>query len=507
MRFLSLVESLRLRKGPFIFYVTACLCTAAQASAQPAPEPQQLSPSAPITPPGSPSEPAATEPANAEAPPVPDTQAEIAALRAELALQKAELERQKEELERQKSDAAAASEATLATLNTPLDTDEYEEKLRFYGFMDMGLQKLWIGESSVARSTVETTASTFVLGNVNLYIDARPLPDWRALAEVRFTNHPHGQFMAGFPGQPFQRTDTTIQDASSASGGWATVNWGSIVMERAQLEWSGADWFNVRAGYWLTPYGIWNVDHGTPTLIALNVPMFVVFETFPARQLGIDLWGTVHLAPWNLEYHLYVSNGRTPGQLDHTDDKMLGGRLVGRTSSPAELAIGASAFYGRQSEKQVNVRIVDDTFAVRSTEVVAGSEWGIGGDVSLDVGPVRFRGEIVLNETRWDEGKHPVMYTLTQPSRRTWSTYGLIAYHLPWAGLEPYVYFEYNDSMLPWVSDYSTMASVGLNVHFTPATQLKVQYARHTFADHEDMDRDFSNAGIDALFTRLVVAF
>jgi hypothetical protein len=103
---------------------------------------------------------------------------------------------------------------------------------------------------------------------------------------------------------------------------------GAIILERAQIEWSGAEWLNVKAGYWFTPYGIWNIDHGSPTLIALNEPQFVVFEGFPARQVGIDVNGLFHATAWDFEYHAYVSNGRTLGQQDLTDDKMIGGRLV-----------------------------------------------------------------------------------------------------------------------------------------------------------------------------------
>lgn len=433
--------------------------------------------------------------------------AEVAALRAEVAaLQAAEVARQRRELEQQQAEAARASAEQVAAASSVAETDTTEERLRLYGFMDVGLQKLFIGKNSVANAVVESTASSFVLGNVNLYMDARPLPAWRALTEIRFTNYPHGQFTAGQPGTAFQRTSTRVQDTNNSSGGWSFVNWGSIVIERAQIEWSGIDWLNVRAGYWFTPYGIWNVDHGTPTLISLNVPLFVTFETFPARQLGVDVTGTFHLARWDLEYHVYVSNGRTPGQVDLTDDKMVGGRVVAHTSSPVELALGASTFYGRQSDTQVQIGSFVPPLTVNRNEVVAGSEWGIAGDVSIGVGPLRFRGEFVMGERRWDDGKHPLFFNLTLPSGRTWNTYGLLAYQLPWAGLEPYAYFEYSRDAIPG-SQQVTLSSLGLNIHFTPATQLKLQYVHHQFSDVDDLGHDFTDTQIDMFYSRLVVAF
>jgi hypothetical protein len=480
--------------------------TSSSVLAQPAP--QQPPPNAvPGTAPVAPEVPPGSE-AAPSLPPTPSTEEQLQALREELARQSAQIAAQQAELQRlAEIESAKAAEASLqAMTNLEADAEEYQEKLAFYGFMDMGLQKMWLGSRSVANPVMESTATTFVLGKVNLYIDARPAEQWRALAEVRFTTYPHGQFTLGGLGQGFQRTSTTIQDTNSSSGGWAIANWGAIIMERAQIEWSGAEWFNVKAGYWLTPYGIWNVDHGSPTLIALNEPQFVVFEGFPARQLGVDVNGVFHATAWDFEYHAYVSNGRTPGQQALSEGKMFGGRLVARTSSPVQLALGASGFYGRISDKQVNVTSVTP-FSVSRDEVVAASEMGLGADISLDAGPLRFRSEFVLNERRYDTGKRPITMFGSPADNRTWSAYGLLAYQLPWAGLEPYAYFEYNRDLLPNVSQVVTMSSIGLNIHFTPATQLKVQYSHDEFSDVDDLGRDLSGTDIDFLTSRLVVSF
>jgi hypothetical protein len=65
-------------------------------------------------------------------------------------------------------------------------------------------------------------------------------------------------------------------------------------------------------------------------------------------------------------------------------------------------------------------------------------------------------------------------------------------------------------SLEPRTEDFAqlvTMSSVGLNVHFTPATQLKIQYAHDVFSDIDDLGRDFSETNIDFLSSRLVVSF
>jgi hypothetical protein len=446
----------------------------------------------------------------------PPADEQIRALHEALARQSEQLAAQRAELDRlAAAESSKATDALQAMVTDANEAAKYQDSLVLYGFMDMGLQKAWLGRHAIANVVTDSTATTFVLGNLNLYIDAHPLEQWRALAEVRLTTYPNGEFTLGAPGQPAQRTSTTIQDANSSSGPWAATSWGAIILERAQIEWSGAEWFNVKTGYWFTPYGIWNIDHGSPTLIALNEPQFVVFEGFPARQLGVDLNGVFHATAWDFEYHLYISNGRTPGQQDLTDGKMIGGRLVARTFAPLQLSLGASGFYGRMSDK----RVVVETFApltVSRPEIMAGDEAGVSGDISADAGPVRFRSEFVLNERRYDEGKRPITTSgAFAASRRTWSAYGLLAYKLPWGGLEPYLYFEYNrdltlGSVEPRTGDFSqvvTMSSVGLNIHFSAATQLKIQYAHDVFSDIDDLGRDFSGTDIDFLSSRLVVSF
>ena len=59
-----------------------------------------------------------------------------------------------------------------------------------------------------------------------------------------------------------------------------------ILIERAYMEWKPADWFGVRAGRFLTPFGIWNEDHGSPVLIGVDYPQFMNFNLVPLQQLG-----------------------------------------------------------------------------------------------------------------------------------------------------------------------------------------------------------------------------
>ena len=74
----------------------------------------------------------------------------------------------------------------------------------------------------------------------------------------------------------------------------------------------------------------------------------MLLQAFPQQQLGVDFTGTFRPGRWDAEYHAYVSNGRTPGEVDLINDKMLGGRAVLRHLWGADsLAIGASGYWGR----------------------------------------------------------------------------------------------------------------------------------------------------------------
>jgi hypothetical protein len=285
-------------------------------------------------------------------------------------------------------------------------------------------------------------------------------------------------------------------DVNSPSGrNW--VLWGGTVIERAWLEWNDIDAFRVRAGYFLTPYGIWNVDHGTPTLISLALPDFFAGEYFPTHQTGIQLLGTIPSGAWEFGYHATVSNGRTVGQLDENDDKAFGGRLFVRFEDEARFAVGSSGYYGEYSESSKAITSFNP-LQVEAEETVAYHEYALAGDLSLDSGPFRFRGELVMQRLEYEAGLRdaygPGAY---KPDFYRYDYYALAAYQLPWAGLEPYAYFEQRIDGL----DDTTTYSAGLNVRLNEAAQLKAQWGYLTFTDRSAPD-DFHY-----LDTRFVMAF
>lgn len=425
----------------------------------------------------------------------------------------------------------AALEARLAALEaakeeeelTALTEDEVDEAarqdvLKIYGFMDMGLQRVWVKEESIVSGYFEANAWTFAMGNVDFYFDANPHPDWRGLAEIRFTNAPRGRIanFGGIAGQ-FEREDTQQFDPNAATIN-APVWLGAVVIERAWIEWKRYSSLRIRTGNFFTPFGIWNVDHGQPTLISAFLPQFMVQNYFPIRQTGVQALGSVFVKDWELGYHAWLSNGREDTtNLDFDDDKAVGTRLFLRNElGKTRLQIGGSLHHGRVANKVVNITAappIADSVEFAIEETLSYYETIIGADVSLDIEDTRIRAEGVAKLTLYEDGKRgaPALDTEIPGSYPAddWSFGGYltVAQKLPFLGLEPYLYgdfMQYNRGF----PDGLLSVGPGLNVHFNPSAMLKLQATRGLVFDWtEDLPSDASVNNSTSFVSRVVIVF
>jgi hypothetical protein len=393
---------------------------------------------------------------------------------------------------------ATAGEADLQSL-----VEAHEEpRLQLYGFMETGLQRFHSAAES-QRALLPSNATSFVFGRTNVYLDARPLPRFRGLIETRLTLLPHGMDLFSRPG-PLERANTTILDSTSPSGR-EEILWSGLMIERAQLEYTHSDLVNVQAGYFLTPWGIWNVDHGTPTLIALMLPTFLVQNAVPMRQLGAMLYGSLALPPFEVGYRAYVSNGRTTGQFDLSEDKAFGGRLFLRRQGTLSFLLGLSGFTGTTEDQTKTIRVDQDlNVSIERTLTWRHRERTFGLDLSLDLGGFRLRAEGVQRHVRYEAGRHQPNITRPgtfAPNRYEHYAYAILAYRF--GRVEPYVYLEAGDTgqsttVLP---DKGSARSGGLNLYLTPASQIKTQLMRSSF-------RNLTGRHDVTLFTlRWVLAF
>jgi len=473
------------------------LCGGLLAPSADAQTPEQ--PVVPATPPVAPE----TPPAEAAKPVEPvavSANEDLAALRAALAETQKQLE--EVQLRQDEAEASAASSATDA-----------QPSLKIYGFADMGIQHQWVKKSSPVANVFPTNSTSFVVGNINLYFDAQPFEHWRGLVELRFTNAPQGDPMTfgGIAGT-FRRRDNSSYD----SGGTA-VNapmWGAtLIIERAWVEWNQLQAFKLRVGNWFTPFGIWNEDHGTPTLISLVLPQFILQRWIPIRQTGLMAYGNAFAGDWELGYALTFSNGRQEISNTNFDDKFgYGGRVYARRDTGAiNGTLGLSYFTGTTSEQSIDLTGLDPIeFEQRKTWEY--NEHVLGVDVALDVDATRIRAEAMLRRQTFTPG-HRIAgdpaFALgsVEPDKWQQSAYLLVANQLPWLGIEPFLWGELLEAPSV-VGDGVVVGSVGVNVHFNPAVQLKTQVTRVVFFDWlYDSPFDNSVNNLSAVYSRLVMAF
>ncbi len=129
-----------------------------------------------------------------------------------------------------------------------------------------------------------------------------------------------------------------------------------LVIERAQVDWQPADWFAVRLGRFLTPYGIWNEDHGSPVLLGVDNPNIINWQMVPTWQTGLELYGSRMLTDsLTLDYAVTLTNGRGPidEYKDLDSNKALGLRLkLVYSTDDVTLRIGGYGFTGRYTDQE-----------------------------------------------------------------------------------------------------------------------------------------------------------
>jgi hypothetical protein len=347
-----------------------------------------------------------------------------------------------------------------------------EHPLLIYGFADFTYVVPLFPRDSYLGASLPTNQQ-FVMGNFNLYLAKQLSERIRALGEVRFLYLPNGQVASG------AFTSTTVGDPADV---YRDIRWGGILVERLHVEYDLLPWLTLRGGEFLTPFGIWNVDHGTPTLIGIRRPYIIGQSVFPERQTGLELIGRHFVREIGVEWHLTLSNGRGP--IDETRDldtnKAVGGRVVLEWKRDFALRLGFSFYRGLYTNR---TPASFDATAMKASSTILEryTEQALAGDLSVDAAHVVFRGEIVAGDRKYDDNFRGLGPTFT-PDNRQWGYYALLGYRLP-HGVLPYVLGEY--FKFPQVPIYSVIDVVhafqaGINYQLHPSLIIKLEYSYAT---------------------------
>jgi hypothetical protein len=374
-------------------------------------------------------------------------------------------------------DQAAVDALLAGAVSAVPNLESDEPSIHIYGFADFNVSRPYLSEESPFRDLAGKSA--FTIGNVNLYLASNLTHGFSSLVEVRLSYMPSGS------NDPSGKVVTTY--ALDPANYGRSERWGGIVLQRVHLDYSYNGLLNVRVGQFLTPYGIWNVDHGSPTVIPVFKPYPIGNAYFPERQMGAEVFGSHLIKSTTLGYHLTLSNGR--GDVETADfdkNKALGGRLFLANDSLGSLKIGVSA-YGGQATHDTSVGL-SGTGSISQVSTNQYKEFAVAGDLLWEWKNLRIQGEGIVTQVRYtEEGRRINATLLGTPlglvaDHVAWAWYGLIGYRLPWLGTMPFVLID-QFHHAPGAGPASTFSigneaigyNVGLNVRPVPSVVLKCQ--------------------------------
>jgi hypothetical protein len=382
--------------------------------------------------------------------------------------------------------APAAEEDDADLLSQLQELEEGDSALHLYGFADFTYTHFLMDRSSRWFDTYFSRYPTFAIGNLNLYLEKQLSPRWKSLIEFRLLYLPHGTEQTSSTGE-VEQVDTSVLDYQDKT---EFLRWGGISIERAWVEYQAHTLATIRAGQWLTPYGIWNVDHGSPVLISIRRPFVIGLALFPESQSGLELYGTRAFGESALAYHLTLSNGRGPVDtyLDLDYNKAIGGRLVLDTSWLDEFKLGASAYTGTYTARTRSYGIRDEELETDDRITERYRELGLAADVRARSGPLLVHAEFITRQTAYDDGARPRIDIGTgqQSDYFTYGGYVQVAIRLPWLGLMPYASGEYLRPQWRTIPDI-WVAGAGINMRVIPSVTLKTQLQVALFPEVSDI--------------------
>jgi hypothetical protein len=361
-------------------------------------------------------------------------------------------------------------------------------KLEFYGFADFSYLHVFGSKDNVNKQYV-APYPRFYVGHLNLYMASTLGERWRSLAEVRFTYSPVGDDDKQAADGTFPVPDTNAVDYAEFQ---RNFSWGGIEIARAWIEYQPFDFLSIRAGEWLTPYGYWNDDHGSPTIIAVHKPFPIGDQYFPEHQTGLIALGRYFIGSTAIGYAATLSNGRGPYDVvrDLDNNKAVGGRLYVESSAVGNLTVGVAAYRGRYTASTKRYRI--DTSGSEPVAVIyrttdsAYDELSLGADVRWLWKGLHLQAEVMTNEARYDERYRPrtVSFDPTPAfaaDYRRIGGYALLGYRTPWLGLMPYVTGEHSSYTNTDLAPPTWAWSLGVNLRPTPNVVLKAELGAATF--------------------------
>lgn len=236
-----------------------------------------------------------------------------------------------------------------------------EQTFNVYGFADAAYNKSTMEKNHFLYFFVNDNLD-WGIKHFNLYFDYKPNQFSRALLEVGFINQTDIQGKVAedlIINTEITGVPSALAPALAAQGFRATrtdtakfptpKSISAPFIERAYFEILLNSKLNFRIGRFITPAGIWNVDHGSPVILPVKQPyQTTVIPIFPERQDGVTLFGNGYFGDHDYEYSVYASTGSDPdnNKLRGIQDLSGGGKAALRLDLPVKVKLGLSGYSG-----------------------------------------------------------------------------------------------------------------------------------------------------------------
>ena len=241
-------------------------------------------------------------------------------------------------IEKTPENPRSETEKELAELKARIkDLQQQINRLKQFqlsGFIDVEYSNFGTEHSSLLP--LITGTSTFSNSHLNIYMSSKVSDIIHVFSEIRYLYKPNLDFIEE---NVYQR------------------HGGSINIERAWIRWHIDDKYQFKFGKFLVPYGIWNLDHGSPILLSTRTPMVLRKQLFPEYIVGVQFLGHMYIGDDELDYFAWIGNnkGETQYEQDDFDEKAMGFRLRYSFDILDQFAIGVSGYMGKVIEPQFHM--------------------------------------------------------------------------------------------------------------------------------------------------------
>lgn len=413
--------------------------------------------------------------------------------------QQAEIDELKAKLEALTERMDAADDAKLEAIGSP---QEFKPSLDVYGFMAFYAGKWFIKEDNVLHGIIQNKL-TFGVTDVNVYFSGHLTETLSSLVELRFTFLPNGADASLLP--VYERIDNSYLNANTSE----ELTLGGVIIERAKIVWQPFDFLGFTVGRYLTPFGIWNIDHGAPVVIPIIKPYLMLRHLMPLAQTGFVVQGRFFPAPSTyLDYAVTLSNGRGPTEevYDLDENKAVGLRLrVSHEREDVGFAIGAYGYFGHTTDLTKEPDFGDggiEEFALREVQTSRYQEMAGSADLLLRLWNLRIQSEWAGSYVKYQVrplSTVPIVEVESplgeyQPDYLRWDVYLMLAYEFAIKTrdldmrLTPFAMAEY-DVMYDTLPDYNTWVfRGGLNFKPNSFAVIKLDYTYVWLWESPDID-------------------